>query len=139
MHSLYLYSNFSKLFCPWLCLTIYMIPVLARSLDLEILAAHDKLEGIMVTPIFQMIQTNCCSLGNFTLWICVNRQVFFPKVAFFKRWLLFASYVKEGVFEKDEIMPRASLQEVGLTIKEKFYDFHPYLSICLMTLKEFLI
>ena len=28
------------------------------------------------------------------------------------------SYVKEGVFEKDEIMPRVSLQEVGLTIKE---------------------
>ena len=54
------------------------------------------------------------------------------------------SYVKEGVFEKDEIMPRASLQEVGLTMKdffivlysikkialgltiaEKFYDFLP--------------
>ena len=54
------------------------------------------------------------------------------------------SYVKEGVFEKDEIMPRASLQEVGLTtgltIKEKFYDFLPTcLGICLMTLKEFLI
>ena len=37
------------------------------------------------------------------------------------------SYVKEGVFEKDEIMPRVSLQEVGLTIKEKFYDLTSYL------------